>query len=69
MFSFEWDRFVSVNIWNLDMIISLFIIRIKQELQRVYRHGCRYNERLNAETGGSKTPRTHWVARVYDCLL
>ncbi len=27
-------------------------------------HGCRYNERLNAETGGSKTPRTHWVVRV-----
>ena len=26
--------------------------------------GCRYNERLNADTGGSKTPRTHWVAQV-----
>ncbi len=34
----------------------LFIIRVKRELQRVYRNGCRYNERLNAETGGSKTP-------------
>jgi hypothetical protein len=42
----------------------LFIIRVKRELERVYRNGCRYNERLNAETGGSKTSRTHWVARV-----
>jgi hypothetical protein len=42
----------------------LFIIRVKRELKRVYRNGCRYNERLNGETGGSKTPRTHWVARV-----
>jgi hypothetical protein len=42
----------------------LFIIRVKRELKRVYRNGCRYNERLNDETGGSKTPRTHWVARV-----
>jgi hypothetical protein len=42
----------------------LFIIRVNRELQRVYRNGCRYNERLNAETGGSKTPRTHWMARV-----
>ncbi len=31
----------------------LFIIRVKRELKRVYRNGCRYNERLNAETGGS----------------
>jgi hypothetical protein len=30
-----------------------FIIRVKRELKRVYRNGCRYNERLNAETGGS----------------
>jgi len=37
----------------------LFIIIVKRELKRVYRNGCRYNERLNAETGGSKTPRTH----------
>ena len=42
----------------------LFIIRVKGELKRVYRNGCRCNERLNAETGGSKTSRTHWVARV-----
>jgi hypothetical protein len=42
----------------------LFIIRVKREVKRVYKNGCRYNERLNAETGGSKTPRTHWVARV-----
>jgi hypothetical protein len=45
-------------------LLLLFIIRVKRELQRVYRNGCRYDERLNAETGGSKTPRTHWVARV-----
>ena len=44
--------------------LLLFIIRVKRELKRVYRNGCRYNERLNAETGGSETPRTHWVARV-----
>jgi hypothetical protein len=47
--------------------LLLFIIRVKRELtERVYRNGCRYNEprRLNVETGGSKTPRTHWVARV-----
>jgi hypothetical protein len=42
----------------------LFIIRVKRELKRVYRNGCRYNERLNAETGGSKTPHTHWVVQV-----
>ena len=42
----------------------LFILRVKRELKIVYRNGCRYNERLNAETGGSKTPRMHWVARV-----
>jgi hypothetical protein len=42
----------------------LFIIRVKREIQRVYRNGCRYNERLNAETGGSETPRVHWVDRV-----
>jgi hypothetical protein len=41
----------------------LFIIRVKRELKRVYRNGCRYNERVNTETGGSKTPRTHWVPR------
>jgi hypothetical protein len=38
--------------------------RVKRELKRVHRNGCRYNERLNDETGGSKTPRTYWVARV-----
>ncbi len=42
----------------------LFIIRVKQELKRVYRNGCRYDKRLNAETGGSRTPHTHWVDRV-----
>ena len=39
---------------------ALFIIRVKRELKRVYRNGCRYNERLNAETGVSKTPRIHY---------
>jgi hypothetical protein len=47
----------------------LFIIRVKRELKRVCRNGCRYNERLNAETGGSKTPRTHlievYMSQVY----
>jgi hypothetical protein len=43
---------------------QLFIIRVKRELKRVYRNGCRYNERLNDETGGSKTPLTHRVPRV-----
>jgi hypothetical protein len=42
----------------------LFIIRVKRELERVYRNGCRYNERLTSETGGSKTPHTHWVVWV-----
>jgi hypothetical protein len=42
----------------------MFIIRVKRELKRVYRNGCRYNERLNTETGGSKTPRIHWVEGV-----
>ncbi len=35
----------------------LFIMRVKRELKRVYINGCRYNDRLNAETEGSKTPR------------
>ncbi len=30
-----------------------FIIRVKREIKRVYRNGCRYNEILNTETGGS----------------
>ena len=44
--------------------LLLFIIRVKRELKRVYRNGCRYNERLNIETGGSKTPHIHWVVWV-----
>jgi hypothetical protein len=31
----------------------IFIIRVKRELKRVYGNGCRYNERLKAEAGGS----------------
>jgi hypothetical protein len=27
-------------------VLVLFIIRVKRELKRVYRNGCRYNERL-----------------------
>ena len=46
-----------------DERLGLFIIRVKRELKRVYRNGCRYNERLNVETGGSKTHRIHWVGR------
>jgi hypothetical protein len=40
----------------------LFIKRVKRDPKRVYRNGCRYNERLmrlNTETGGSKTPHTY----------
>jgi hypothetical protein len=51
-------------LWVRYQIFLLFIIRVKREVKRVYRNGCRYNERLNSETGGSKTPRTHWVVRV-----
>jgi hypothetical protein len=42
----------------------LLIIRVKRELMIVYRNGCRYDERLNTETGGSKRPRVHWVVWV-----
>jgi hypothetical protein len=49
---------------KIRVSMLLFIIRVKREIKRVYRNGCRYNERLNVETGGSKKPRTHWVARV-----
>jgi hypothetical protein len=31
----------------------------------MYIDGCRYNERLNAETGGSRTTHIHWVTRVH----
>ncbi len=34
--------------WKNAPIMLLFIIRVKRELKRVYRNGCRYNERLNA---------------------
>ncbi len=54
---------VSLDIQHTKIKL-LFIIRVNREIKRVYRNGCRYNERLNSETGGSKTPRTHWVARV-----
>jgi hypothetical protein len=46
----------------------LFVIRVKREVKRVYRNGCRYNERLNTETGGSKTPRIHWVVVYYESM-
>ncbi len=37
----------------------LFIIRVNREVKRVYINGCRYNERLNSETEGSKTSYIH----------
>ncbi len=46
----------------------LFIIRVNREVKRVYINGCRYNERLNSETEGSKTSYIHcqstWVVRI-----
>ena len=33
-----------------------FIIRVKRELKRVYRNGCRYNERLNTDAQETKVP-------------
>jgi hypothetical protein len=41
--------------------LKLFIIRVKREIKRVYINGCRYNERLNSKTEGSKTPRIHCI--------
>ena len=38
---------------------ELFILRVKRELKSVYINECRYNERLNAEIEGSKTPHIH----------
>jgi hypothetical protein len=48
---------------NSFLEFLLFIIRVKRELKRVCRNGCRYNERLNAETGGSKTPHTRCAGK------
>jgi hypothetical protein len=38
----------------------LFVVYYKRkgEIKREYRNWCRYNERLNDETGGSETPLT-----------
>jgi hypothetical protein len=47
-----------------DLIRANQLLRPERELKRVYINGCRYNEGLNAEIGGSKTPHIHWVARV-----
>ena len=59
------QKFASVMGEWIDVFTRLmFIIRVKREIKRVYRNGCRYNERLNTETGGSKTTRTHWVVGV-----
>jgi hypothetical protein len=46
------------------MSFFLFVVHYKSKAgaKRVYRNVCRYDERLNAETGGSKTPRIYWVA-------
>ncbi len=45
---------------QMNETLLLFFIIVKWELKRVYINGCRYNERLNAETEGSITPRIHW---------
>ena len=41
----------------------MFITRGKRYLKRIYIDGCRYNERLNTETGGSRTP--HWKSDIH----
>jgi hypothetical protein len=33
-------------------IVVVSYIRVKRELQRIYRNGCRCNERLNTENEG-----------------
>jgi hypothetical protein len=58
------ETFAKIKPTDPLILLLLFIIRVKRELKRVYRNGCRYNERLNTETGGSKTSRTHWLVRV-----
>ena len=58
-------RLIDEKLTSVRGISLLFIIRVKREVKRVYRNGCRYNERLNTETGGSKTSHIHWVARVH----
>ncbi len=49
----------STLLFQHTLLLLLFIIRGKRELKRVHRNRCRYNERLNSETGGSKTPQVH----------
>jgi len=45
------EKFASVRVSEVMTELLLFIIRVKRELERVYKNGCRYNERLNDETG------------------
>ncbi len=37
--------------------LVLFIIRVKRELKRVYRNGCRYNERVGCLFGKENKKR------------
>ncbi len=49
----ETTNFFSSEYTKQTRKFVIFIIRVKRELKRVYGNGCRYNERLNAEAGGS----------------
>ncbi len=42
---------------------------VNRELKRIYMDGCRYNERLNTETRGSKTSPIHWFARKHTRIV
>ena len=37
---------------------------VKEESKRIHVDGCRYNERLNTKTGGSRLSHIHYVAQV-----
>ena len=48
------DRSSGIEIRIADTLTLVVVYyKSKVNLKRVYRNGCRYNERLNAETGGS----------------
>jgi hypothetical protein len=46
-----------------DRVEIFFCLLQKVDLKRIYIDECRYNERLNSKTEGSKTPHIHWVVR------
>ena len=50
---------ITIDRPNHKFLCIPLVISSNRELKRVYRNGCRYNERLNAEAGGSKTPRIY----------